>query len=493
MIDGPAYLLDHLGAGVCTALQQWMPALGFNPTTIAVRATASMVLLMMSGLAAWVVLIILARLLSLVPSAWREAVRAAMPSLRLIALVLVVAVSLAPFLWQPPVADATSDAAPVATASLAALITVWLTTAVVIIALGNLLFRLVHAVGEVARRRAEHTTSAWDDVLIEVTVRVLLGFIILGTVYVAIAVLADHPVLTETTAHLLGLLVIALISWAMMNLVHLVDRFLMTRFNANSSDNLRARRVATQVVVLRRLAYLVIAIFAISTALMQFEAIRHVGASILASAGLAGVVLGFAAQRTLGNVLAGIQIALTQPLRIDDSVLIENEFGKVEEITLTYVVVGLWDQRRLIVPLSRIIENSFQNWTRTSTELLGTVSLRCAYTVPVAELRTEAERYLDTHRLWDHRARAVQVTDCDHRTMEVRILVSAASAGALFDLRCEVREHLLVWLRSAHPDALPHVVLAQVDGDQPPIGERRPGADARVDGNHQQVPANAPL
>jgi len=466
MIDGPALLLSHLGTTACTWVQAWMTALGDDPTELVIRVVAAMGLLVLSGIIAGALLLVIGRLIRLLPNDWHEAVRAALPSIRLIALVLVAVISAAPFFGSAPL-----DERGVATggAPLPALVTTWLASALIIIASGNLLFRLVHATGLVAMAQAQNTTSAWDDVLIEVAVRVLLGFIILGTVYVAIAVLGDHPVLTEATGHLLGLLVIALIAWALANLVHLVDRFLMTRYRIDIADNLQARRIATQVVVLKRLAYLIIAVFAISTALMQFDAIRHVGTSILASAGLAGVVLGFAAQRTLANLLAGMQIALTQPLRIGDSVTIENEFGKVEEITLTYVVVAIWDQRRLIVPLSRIIENPFQNWTRITTELLGTVTVRCDYGVPVEELRAEAKRYVDGHRLWDRRTFAVQVTDCDHRSIEVRVLVSATAAGPLFDLRCEVREYLLGWLSRTHPDALPHVILSRSDRCSPAL------------------------
>ncbi|HEX3135824.1 MAG TPA: mechanosensitive ion channel domain-containing protein [Planctomycetota bacterium] len=476
MIDALALVMDRFGMVVATWTYAWMPSLGPTATSAPIRLTAAMGVLVLAGLFAWIVLALSTRLTRLINLPWQDAVRTGLASLRLMACTAVILLVSAPFLWQTgetaPTAETTASvltSTDSASAALPALIATWMATAVMIIAFGNLLFRIVHAIGALAMERARATKSAWDDVLLEVGTRLILGFIILGTVYVAIAVLANHPVLTETTTHLLALLVIALITWALVNIVYLADRFLMTRYRSDGTINLQARRITTQVVVLKRLAYVVIAIFAVSMALMQFDAIRHISTSILASAGLAGVVLGFAAQRTLSNLLAGMQIALTQPLRIDDSVVIEKEFGKVEEITLTYVVVGLWDQRRLIVPLSRIIDNPFKNWTRTATELLGTVTLRCDYSVPVQDLRAEAKRYVESHRLWDKRVFAVQVTDCDHRTIEVRILVSAAAAEALFDLRCEVHEYLLGWLNRVHPAALPHIMLSQPESPSPAL------------------------
>lgn len=468
MIDSAALLVDRFGALISSWAQAWMPSLGPLATSASIRLTAAMGLVVVTGLAAWLLLAVIGRLLRYIPAPWQQATQSALPSLRLIVVAFALLVIAAPFVWQEPTAATTPGNDMVPVAALSALVATWLTAAVVIIAGGNLLFRLVHAVGAIATERSHHTQSAWDDVLIEVGSRLALGFIILGTVYVAIAVLANHPVLTETTGHLLALLVIALITWALINLVHLIDRFLMTRYRSANGVDLQARRITTQVVVLKRMAYVVITVFAVSMALMQFDAIRHVGTSILASAGLAGIVLGFAAQRTLGNLLAGIQLALTQPLRIDDSVIIEKEFGKVEEITLTYVVVALWDQRRLIVPLSRIIENPFENWTRNTTDLLGTVVLRCDYATPITDLRAEAKRFVEAHRLWDKRVFAVQVTDSDHRTIEVRVLVSAAAAGPLFDLRCELREHLITWLGRAHPEALPRVLLIQSEEPRSP-------------------------
>jgi small-conductance mechanosensitive channel len=215
------------------------------------------------------------------------------------------------------------------------------------------------------------------------------------------------------------------------------------------------------VTVLRKVAVSVIALFAFAAMLMVFDEVRQIGTTMLASAGLAGVVLGFAAQRSLGMLLGGFQIALTQPIRIGDSVLIEGEFGSIEEITLTYVVVSLWDQRRLIVPVTYFLDKAFQNWTRTSVELLGTVELYVDYNFPVEALREKLTSILNASKFWDKRVNALQVTDVREHTVQVRALISAADAGRAFDLRCEVREGLLKFLQQEHPESLPRMRLTR--------------------------------
>ena len=196
---------------------------------------------------------------------------------------------------------------------------------------------------------------------------------------------------------------------------------------------------------------------ALALAVMQFDSVRHLGTSVLASAGVVGVVVGLAAQRTLGNLWAGIQIAFSQPLRINDGVSVDGEFGKVEEITLTYVVVGLWDGRRLIVPLSRVIEAPFHNWTRSATAVLGGISVRVDHRIRLEPFKQAALALVEAQPLWDRRSVAFQVLDWGERTVELRLVVSAADAGAAFDLRCALREQLLIWLQQHQPEALPSV------------------------------------
>ena len=247
------------------------------------------------------------------------------------------------------------------------------------------------------------------------------------------------------------------VAWLLVGGVRALEDLLIQRSNVEAEDNLRARKMLTQAKILKRIAVVVIAVLALAAILMHYEAFREIGTGLLASAGVAGLVIGLAAQRTLGNLLAGIQLAITQPIRVDDVVIVEGEFGWVEEITLTYVVVRVWDLRRIVVPISDFIEKPFQNWTRTSSELLGTVFLYVDYTVPVEALREEHQRVLEQSENWNGQAAAVQVTDAKERTVEVRLLQSASSAGKLFELRCHVREQMIAFVQRKYPDALPKV------------------------------------
>jgi small-conductance mechanosensitive channel len=208
-------------------------------------------------------------------------------------------------------------------------------------------------------------------------------------------------------------------------------------------------------VVLKKVAVSVIAVFTLASMLMVFDSVRQFGESILASAGIAGIVVGFAAQRSIATLLAGFQIALTQPIRVDDVVIVENEWGRIEDITLTYVVVRLWDLRRLVVPITYFIERPFQNWTRSSADILGTVFLYVDYSVPLDALRSELTRILKASRFWDGKVNVLQVTDAKERTMEVRALASAANASLAWDLRCQVREQLVDFLQRNYPESLP--------------------------------------
>jgi hypothetical protein len=201
----------------------------------------------------------------------------------------------------------------------------------------------------------------------------------------------------------------------------------------------------------------VIAIFMLASMLMVFDSVRQFGESILASAGIAGIVVGLAAQRSIAALLAGFQIAMTQPIRLDDVVIVEKEWGRIEEITLTYVVVRIWDLRRLVVPITYFIEQPFQNWTRASADILGTVFLYVDYTVPVDSLRGELTRILQASRFWDGKVNALQVTDAKEQTLEVRALASAADASLAFSLRCEIREQLVGFLQRNYPESLPKV------------------------------------
>lgn len=226
-------------------------------------------------------------------------------------------------------------------------------------------------------------------------------------------------------------------------------------YDLKKEDNLRERKVRTQIQFIRKLLVVVIITLTICAILLSFENLRKIGSGLLASVGVGGIIIGFAAQRSIANVLAGMQIAFTQPLRMDDVLIVEGEWGRVEEITLTYVVVNIWDQRRLILPINYFLEKPFQNWTRNSSEILGTVFLYLDYTMPVEALRTEFKRLLNESPIWDKRVGVVQVTETSEHTIQIRVLVSARNSGQAFDLRCYIRENLITFIQQNYPQCLP--------------------------------------
>ncbi len=281
--------------------------------------------------------------------------------------------------------------------------------------------------------------------------------LIVLAVRIAVPMLELSEQFTEPALHLLSLVLIGLFAALIIKLTYVFDDFVIHRFSVSEKDNLKARKVRTQINVLRRIFIAIVVLIAVATMLMTFERVRALGTAMLASAGIVGIVVGMAAQKTLGNFIAGLQIAITQPIRIDDVVIVENEWGRIEEITLTYVVVRIWDLRRLIVPIAYFIEKPFQNWTRVSADLLGTVFLYVDYTVSVEAVRNELKRLLDNSQLWDKKVCAVQVTNTSERTVELRALMSTADASTLWTLRCEVREKLIDFIRKNYPDALPRL------------------------------------
>ena len=253
---------------------------------------------------------------------------------------------------------------------------------------------------------------------------------------------------------------IVAVAWFLMRFVRLAAQFVEQRaaLEASPEDVGRARGLRTQLAVLRRVTEAAVVLVAASLLLLQFEAVRSVGVSLLASAGLAGLVIGLAAQKSISTLLAGIQLSITQPVRIGDTVIVENEWGWIEEITLTYVVVKVWDLRRLVVPMSHFLDKPFQNWSKVSPEILGTVELYADFRTDVAAVRAELKRILEqeSEGLWDGKVQGLQVTDCTERAMLLRALVSATDAGKAWDLRCLVREKLIGWLQR-QPQGLPLV------------------------------------
>lgn len=255
--------------------------------------------------------------------------------------------------------------------------------------------------------------------------------------------------------HAVTIALIAVLTWFGMRAVSGIERAIALRHPSDIEDNLRARTVQTQARVLARTGMFLVGLLGLATVLMTFPNVRQLGASLLASAGVAGIVIGFAARPVLSNLLAGLQIALAQPLRLDDVVIVQGEWGRIEEITGTYVVVRIWDERRLVVPLQWFIENPFENWTRTSAQIVGSVFLWADYALPIAPLREELERITHAAPQWDGRTCVLQVTDADARAMQLRVLVSAKDSGRAFDLRCKVREGLIDFLQREYPQHLP--------------------------------------
>lgn len=318
-------------------------------------------------------------------------------------------------------------------------------------------FRCTH----VLEARLEHwvsgTRSGLDDLLVPFIGRSLrIAVPIVGVIFAL--PLLDLPsryatVVSKGTA----ILLILAFAFILLQAVRIAEQELMSRFNINVADNLQARKVHTQVHIIGRVIDVGISLLAVASILMMFSEVRRFGMSLLASAGIVGIVVGFAAQKTVANLIAGVQIALAQPMRQDDVVIVDGEWGRIEEITLTYVVVHIWDDRRLIVPLSYFIERPFQNWTRTSASLFGSVFIWVDYSFPVEEGRKALRKIIEASELWDKRFWNLQVTDASERTMQLRILATAADSSSAWALRCEIREKFIAYLQDHHPKSLPQV------------------------------------
>ncbi len=291
----------------------------------------------------------------------------------------------------------------------------------------------------------------------------------LGLFFIAATMLAvpafgisDH--LYGILEHVLHILFILCMAWLLFAAVYAIEDILMRRYDISAANNLRARSVRTQMAVMRRLALGFIGLLAIGLVLYTFNNTRlwQYGVGLLASAGLASLALAAAAKSTVSNLLAGIQIAFTEPIRIDDVVIVEGQWGRIEEITTAYVVVCIWNLQRLIVPLSYFIEHPFQNWTRTSANLMGNFYIYADYTCPIEPLREELTRVLKSTPLWDGKVNVLQVTDLFQQTMQIRALMSAADSSKLWDLRCLVREKMIDFLQKNYPHCLPKQRLSEL-------------------------------
>ncbi|BCW66000.1 mechanosensitive ion channel protein MscS [Arthrobacter sp. NicSoilB4] len=278
-------------------------------------------------------------------------------------------------------------------------------------------------------------------------------------VRIALGLTTEDAEWRRNVDHALQIALIGSIAWLAIAVLLIIETMVLTRYRVDVADNRRARRLRTQVILARRIGVALIVIVALGIAMLTFPAIQALGAGLLASAGVISIVAGLAAQTSLVNVFAGIQLAFTDAIRVDDVVVVQKEWGRIEEITLTYVVVHIWDDRRLILPSTYFTTTPFENWTRRQSEVMGTVEFDLDWRAPVEDMRAELKKVLATTDLWDERVGILQITDATAGFVRVRILVSAADSAQLFDLRCLIREELVLFLQQEHPTALPHVRL----------------------------------
>ncbi len=249
--------------------------------------------------------------------------------------------------------------------------------------------------------------------------------------------------------------IIVAFTWLLIKIVRTGKHILLKRYNIQEKDNLRARKLYTQFNIFEKIIVVIIIFISLASMLMMFESVRELGVSLFASAGVAGIIIGLAAQRIIAMFLAGIQIAITQPIRLDDVVIVENEWGRIEEINLTYVVVVIWDKRRLIVPSTYFIEKPFQNWTRVTAEILGTVFIYTDYTISFSAIRDKLTELLNSSPDWDGQVNVVQVTNTTESTVEIRALMSAKDSPTAWNLRVFIREKLIEFIRDNYPESLP--------------------------------------
>lgn len=315
---------------------------------------------------------------------------------------------------------------------------------------------IVHRLGGLLLLRMTRATPVLHAIVVKsrAPAKAVLPLLALQTVWQAAP---DDLRWIDSVRHLNGLLMIIATTWLAVRIIAGLAQGIMARHPVDVADNIGARRIHTQTRVLSRIAMSLVVLMGAAMLLMTFPGARQVGASLLASAGVVGLIAGFAAKPVFSNMIAGLQLALTQPIRLDDVLIVEGEWGRVEEITGTYVVLRIWDERRLIIPLQYFIEKPFQNWTRSSAQLLGSVFFHVDYGMPLAPLRKELERIVHAAPEWDRRFFNLVVTDATERTMQLRVLCTAASSGLAWDLRCVVREGLIDFMQREYPQFLPRL------------------------------------
>jgi small-conductance mechanosensitive channel len=303
------------------------------------------------------------------------------------------------------------------------------------------------------------TDNKWDDFMLD-TFKIPFLWLLVWIIIKSFAhlFLKDLNVF-KYLIHANNIVLILSVGWILIKFVKLGSYMLNKKLDINASDNLNARKRLTQLIVFQNIADTIIVIVTVSVILMTFDGARVIGKSLLTSAGIAGIIIGFAAQKSIGMFLAGVQIAITQPIRLDDVVIVEGEWGRIEEITLTYVVVRIWDERRLMLPVNYFLEKPFQNWTRTSADIMGTVFFYVGYDLSVQAIRDFVPQILKDNPNWDGRVFNVQITNSNEFYKEMRILVSSSDASKNWNLRTEVREKVIDFIQANYPDCFAKVRL----------------------------------
>jgi small-conductance mechanosensitive channel len=343
---------------------------------------------------------------------------------------------------------------------------------VVFLALFWLFYRFTHVVEAKLTAWTAKTENKFDDLfaaLIGKAMRIILP--VLGIIF-ALPILGLPPEFAGVVGKGSSILLIVAVGLILFQAVSTGEKVVLTKYDINVADNLQARKIYTQVHVISKTLYVVISLFMLASILMLFQEVRQFGTSILASAGVLGIIIGFAAQKTISNLFAGFQLAMTQPIRLDDVVIVEGEWGRVEEISLTYVVIHIWDDRRLVVPLSYFIEKPFQNWTRVSAQLLGSVFVWVDYSLPLDEARKALKEIIENHPLWDKRFWNLQVTDATEKTMQIRVLATSADSSKGWDLRCDIREKFIAYIQKNYPQSLPRL-RAELDSPETKSGSQK--------------------
>lgn len=324
--------------------------------------------------------------------------------------------------------------------------------AIVAALIGMMIALAVHAVlFRILNRIARASASEADDIVVNRLMRpTRWAFVAFGLVFAA----HETPALEAIWSRFAGFIMPVLTGWVAIAVLRALVEAMIVRADITVEDNRNARRRRTRLSIFARIGTFLIVFLTIAGVLASIPGVREVGVTLMASAGVAALAVGAAAQPALKALIAGFQMAMTEPISIDDVIILDGEWGRIEDIRTTYVVVRLWDDRRLVVPSNRFLEDTFQNWTKTTSQLLGTVFLYLDHAADIGPIREEYTRQITRHRLWDKRAQILQVTDCRDETLEVRLLMSARDGPVLFDLRAEIRESMMDWIRREMPDAL---------------------------------------